>query len=167
MIDHHGTQKSCCLMLRTKERGGANIGSSEVIHIDCGQVLSVGYFEGCSGCLAITEICSDLQLRNSGGNMKNPTGSLRMTILLLCLLAGLPGLSLAQDRGGITGTVSDPSGAGIPDASVKVTNIGRGEAIELRSTTVGLYSASNLIPGIYAVTVTVPGFRTSTLTGIE
>ena len=67
--------------------------------------------------------------------MKNLTGSLRMTILLLCLLAGLPGLSLAQDRGGITGTVSDPSGAGIPDASVKVTNIGRGEAIELRSTT--------------------------------
>ena len=99
--------------------------------------------------------------------MKNPTGSLRMTILLLCLLAGLPGLSLAQDRGGITGTVSDPSGAGIPDASVKVTNIGRGEAIELRSTTVGLYSASNLIPGTYTVTVTVPSFRTSTLTGIE
>jgi len=74
---------------------------------------------------------------------------------------------LAQDRGGITGTVSDQSGAGIPNASVKVTNIGRGEAIELRTTTAGLYSGSNLIPGTYALTVMVPGFRTSTLTGIE
>src|SRR5438093_13462823 len=99
--------------------------------------------------LAVTDlyVTSSRELtKKTGGTMKNPTDCLGRTTLLLFLLATLASPALAQDRGGITGTVSDPSGAGIPDASVKVTNIARGEAVELRSTTVGRYSASNLIP---------------------
>src|ERR1044071_2961410 len=73
----------------------------------------------------------------------------------------------AQERGGISGTVADPSGASVAKASVKVTNIARGETIVLESTASGLYTAVNLIPGTYEVRVEAPGFSTVIKNGID
>jgi Carboxypeptidase regulatory-like domain/TonB-dependent Receptor Plug Domain len=85
--------------------------------------------------------------------------------LLLVLLASVA--VQAQDRGGITGTVTDPSGASLSGAVIKVTNLARAETISLASTASCQYTAVNLIPGIYEVRVEVPGFRPSVLTGVE
>lgn len=76
-------------------------------------------------------------------------------------------LSFAQDRGSITGTVTDTSGAALARASVLVTNTARGETINLESTTTGQYSASNLIPGTYEVRVEASGFAQSIFKGID
>lgn len=85
--------------------------------------------------------------------------------LFIALLASVA--AQAQDRGGITGTVTDPSGASLSGAVIKVTNLARAETISLASTASGQYTAVNLIPGIYEVRVEVPGFRPSVLTGVE
>jgi hypothetical protein len=75
--------------------------------------------------------------------------------------------AVAQERGGITGTITDSTGASLAHASVKVTNLARGETVSLESTTTGQYTASNLIPGTYQVRVEAPGFNASVLTGVD
>jgi hypothetical protein len=90
----------------------------------------------------------------------------QILILLLAVMV-VPTSLQAQDRGSITGIITDASGAIVPDAVVKVTNIARGDSIEVKSSSAGIYSAQNLIAGAYNVTVAVAGFRTSNVTGVE
>src|SRR4030095_343675 len=75
--------------------------------------------------------------------------------------------AMGQDRGGITGTVTDSSGGAVSEAQVKVTNTARGEALVVKTTAAGLLRAGNLIPGLYSVSVEHAGVRTSQVTGIE
>ncbi len=94
-------------------------------------------------------------------------GKIKTIFVVASLMVAFATSGFSQDRGGITGTVTDPSGAAIPNGSVKVTNTARGEVVNLQTTAAGLYSATNLIHGSYSVTVEVPGFRTSTVSGVE
>jgi hypothetical protein len=57
------------------------------------------------------------------------------------------------------GTVTDSSGAVVPDATVTVTNIGTNEVQRVPSNPEGNYSAVNLVPATYNVEVTKAGFR--------
>jgi hypothetical protein len=66
----------------------------------------------------------------------------------------------------LTGSVTDPSGAAIPKAQVTVTDIATGVARKITADTAGLYSAPNLLPGTYQVSVTAPGFATEIRSGI-
>jgi len=91
----------------------------------------------------------------------------------LCLYAALA-LSLltsipvhAQVSGAtITGTVSDASGAIIPNAQISIKNVATGQERAVTTDAAGLYSAPNLLPGSYEVTVTAPGFSTEVRSGI-
>ena len=58
----------------------------------------------------------------------------------------------------ITGTVYDPSGAAIPNASVAVKSADTGALRELTTSASGAYMATDLLPGDYLVTATAPGF---------
>src|SRR5215831_10015235 len=69
-------------------------------------------------------------------------------------------------NGRITGTVSDPSNAVIPGVTIEVTNTETGVTFTTISTESGLYSAPNLVPGVYSVSATLPGFKKYTRTGI-
>jgi hypothetical protein len=60
--------------------------------------------------------------------------------------------------GTITGTVTDPSGAVVPDAKVTVINEAEGSARELTTNTSGVFTAPNLTVGTYRVRVNAPGF---------
>src|SRR5207245_532577 len=73
---------------------------------------------------------------------------------LLCAVA-----AAQTNRGGIAGTVTDRSGAVVPGATVSLTNIGTGESVQLTTSTKGSYSAPQLDPVEYRVTVEMPGFR--------
>jgi Carboxypeptidase regulatory-like domain len=77
-------------------------------------------------------------------------------ILLLCLGS----LALAQaGRGGISGLVSDPSGAILSKAQVTALNHATGVALHTVTSEAGLYSFVSLNPGLYLVTASQVGFE--------
>src|SRR5437660_6239403 len=83
--------------------------------------------------------------------------------LFLLLLSGAGALtSFAQsDRGTVTGTVTDPSGAVVSDATVTATNASTGAVRTTTTSAEGSYTLSELPAGSYKVTVVVAGFKTS------
>jgi Carboxypeptidase regulatory-like domain/TonB dependent receptor-like, beta-barrel/TonB-dependent Receptor Plug Domain len=85
------------------------------------------------------------------------------TILAVALLSSLlfGASAYAQVVGAtLSGTVSDPSGAAIPRAQISIRNTDTGVTTSITADSSGLYSAPNLLPGTYNVTVTAPGFAT-------
>ncbi len=77
---------------------------------------------------------------------------------VVCSLAF--GSLFAQNNSGtIQGTVSDPSGAVLPGAAIVVKNMDTGLSVSTRSTDAGVYSAPNLPPGRYSVSVEAKGMR--------
>jgi hypothetical protein len=71
------------------------------------------------------------------------------------------------DTGTLSGTVKDPSGGVISNASVQVTNPATGISTKLSTNGSGLYSAPDLKAGAYQISVSAPGFQSLTKTGIE
>src|SRR5229473_5071870 len=80
--------------------------------------------------------------------------------LALCLNVFFSTPVEAQVSGAtLSGLITDPSGAGIPSANVSIKNVGTGEVREVPTNGDGFYSAPNLLPGIYDVTITAQGFN--------
>ncbi len=63
--------------------------------------------------------------------------------------------------GTISGSVTDPSGAVVAGAVVKVTNVNTGVIRTFTTNHVGIYSANSLIPGVYKVEAEAKGFKTA------
>ena len=61
---------------------------------------------------------------------------------------------------GISGTVTDPTGAAVPKATVTATNDATNVSTVRESSGSGLFTISPVIPGTYTVTVKAPGFKT-------
>ena len=78
----------------------------------------------------------------------------------LLFLGLLPGVFAQAPTGVISGTVTDQSGAVIPNATVTVTESGTGTVRSLTTNSAGLYSAPALLAGEYQVRSEAPGFRT-------
>jgi outer membrane receptor protein involved in Fe transport len=66
----------------------------------------------------------------------------------------------------LAGTVTDASGAVIANAKVSIRNTATDVTRDVTTDSSGLYSAPNLLPGIYDITVIAPGFSTSVQTGL-
>ncbi len=84
-------------------------------------------------------------------------------LFLLAFSFALPAASALGQTGGqgaIQGTVTDVTGAVIPDVSVTATNKDSGVATTRPTSSAGLYEISPVIPGTYTVTVTAKGFQT-------
>ena len=62
------------------------------------------------------------------------------------------------DRGGIVGTITDPSGARVAAADVVVTNLSTNESVHLTTDSSGSYAANLLRIGTYSVAVRKEGF---------
>jgi hypothetical protein len=77
----------------------------------------------------------------------------------LFLIAALAA-SAQTTTGLITGVVSDPSGAVVPDAGISVVNQDTGTARTTVSNGTGEYIVPQLPPGMYTITVTKTGFAT-------
>src|ERR1035437_7921113 len=70
------------------------------------------------------------------------------------------GCAMAQtNRGGISGTVFDPTGAVVPNASVTITNLGTNPKVTEKTSPNGSYSVGSLDPVTYSVSVEVAGFK--------
>ena len=71
-----------------------------------------------------------------------------------------------SERGTITGTIQDASGAVVPGAKVTLTNTQTGVVFAIPSNTEGEYTVPQLPVGIYTVKVEKEGFRPATISGI-
>ena len=89
------------------------------------------------------------------------------TIILGALGASLvlaPNVSAQTATSGtILGTVTDPSGALVPRAEVQLVNTETNVTSKQSSNDAGQYVFPNVTPGIYRITVTKTGFRTSSV----
>jgi outer membrane receptor protein involved in Fe transport len=83
-----------------------------------------------------------------------------LTILAVVLYLAWAQSAQAQAVGAtLSGVVTDSSGAAIPNATVLIKNEGTQEVREATTNGDGIYSAPNLIPGLYEVSVTAAGFK--------
>lgn len=92
-----------------------------------------------------------------------------IAILLAAVFAFAIPAAIAQTagEGALEGTVTDPTGAVIPRATVTATNQASNVKTTRTSTSAGLYSITPLIPGVYTVTVKAQGFSTLTQKNVE
>lgn len=92
------------------------------------------------------------------------------TSLLFCCGAGV-GVEAAfaqlSTTSTIAGTVTDASGALVPDAAVTITNQGTGISVQRQTTSDGSYVAPGLSVGTYTVTATKAGFQSFVAKNVE
>ena len=89
----------------------------------------------------------------------------RVTVLLCAILVPFPGFA-QLDRGTLTGTVTDPSGAVVPGVKITVRNTATGATYETVSSAAGQYTQPNLPSGAYQATFAAAGFKTAVRGGI-
>src|SRR5437667_5423225 len=91
--------------------------------------------------------------------MRNLTVVVCLLFFALCAFA-------QTDRGTLTGTVSDPSGAVIPGASIEARNVQTGAMYQAGSSETGNYTLAQLPAGTYELSATLPGFKRFVREGI-
>src|SRR5215470_7961376 len=87
---------------------------------------------------------------------------IKVSTTLLLLFGLAVSTALAQGTGAtgsIQGTITDPSGAVVPNATVKITSVATGRTQTVTTTSGGTYNSGALIPGEYVVEATGAGFN--------
>ena len=89
--------------------------------------------------------------------------------LLICLVISIFAVqSFAQaGTGSIQGVVTDPSGAVVQDADVKVVSSSTGAERNSRTSSSGVYTVASLSPGTYTVTFSKSGFSNVKLENVQ
>ena len=83
---------------------------------------------------------------------------LRSTFITSCVLLAASAAFAQSDRGTITGTISDQTGAVVAGAPIEVKNVETGALFQAASSATGNYTLAQLPVGTYELTVGVPGF---------
>ncbi|MGH9453906.1 MAG: carboxypeptidase-like regulatory domain-containing protein, partial [Terriglobia bacterium] len=92
--------------------------------------------------------------------------SMGLVIVVASLLA--PALVRAQGaKASLGGSVTDPSGAAVPNAQVQIRSLETSAIVSVTTGTDGLYSFPNLLSGAYDLTVSAKGFRNFVQSGIR
>src|SRR5258706_11578008 len=91
-------------------------------------------------------------------------GSFRV---LLCVVVASLAAFAQSDRGTVTGTVSDASGAVIPGVSIVATNVETAARYETVTTETGNYTLAQLPSGQYQLAAELPGFKKYVRQGIS
>jgi hypothetical protein len=93
---------------------------------------------------------------------------MNLMVLGIAVLLGA-GWAAAQTggQGALEGSITDPTGAVVGNATVTATNQASNVPTTRNSSSAGLYEITPLIPGVYTVTVTAKGFETYKQQNIE
>jgi hypothetical protein len=83
-----------------------------------------------------------------------------LTVALCFCWSATPAGAQSAGEGALQGTVTDSSGAVLPNATVVATNVATGIAATRTTTSAGFYVISPLQPGTYSVKVSSSGFQT-------
>ena len=100
--------------------------------------------------------------RNVGRTATRQLAKLAAALLLLAAA-----LFAQSERGAITGTVRDSSGAVIPAAKVTITNSATNVVINAVTNAQGEYTVPSLSPGVYKVRMEHQGFRPTETNGLN
>ena len=95
---------------------------------------------------------------------------LSLAVLIIAVCFGMSGPAAAQTAtaaAALNGTVRDPSGAAVPDATITLTNTRTGFKQVTKSNATGNYSLVNISPGNYTATVSKEGFSTGKASDFE
>ncbi len=93
----------------------------------------------------------------------------QVALFLLCLLLVV---TLAVDiraqavYGSISGSVTDSSGAVVPDATITIRSVGRNTSDTVQTNESGFYLKDRLLPGNYEVKVEKAGYKQAVLTSV-
>ncbi len=90
----------------------------------------------------------------------------RVFLLALGCMAMVKTLPAQSTFGAILGTITDPTGAGVANANVTITNTDENTSRELKTNGNGEYDGENLLPAHYKITVTSAGFSTYEATNL-
>src|ERR1700733_3400411 len=88
-----------------------------------------------------------------------------IALLFVTALAGY-GQATSVNGGSIQGTITDPTGAVVPDANINITATDTGTVRIVTTDSAGFYSVGPLNPGNYTVTVTKGGFQKLSVTTV-
>src|SRR6266481_1813213 len=91
----------------------------------------------------------------------------RVSQLLLFFIALTASLFAQTNRGGISGTVMDQSGAVVPNASVVIINAGTNATRRLTTSDKGSFILENLEPVTYRIEVSATGFKKAVLEDVK
>lgn len=91
------------------------------------------------------------------------------SVLFLVVFLGSMGLSAygQSNFGQISGTILDPTGASVPDATITITSANTQATRTATSDQGGNYIVTNLPIGAYSITVTKTGFQTAKQSGVS
>src|SRR5215471_21715047 len=89
-----------------------------------------------------------------------------LAVGLLFLLLAAPVFSQSTNAT-VSGTVGDPTGAVLPGVEITATNNATGVVTTVISNEAGAYNFASLLPGVYKVSASLPGFQTKTFTDVE
>jgi Carboxypeptidase regulatory-like domain/TonB-dependent Receptor Plug Domain len=99
------------------------------------------------------------------------TGLLHSVMVVYALLAFMLGTAICVNAqtlsGSIVGTITDPSGAAVVGATVRVTELQTNTTRSVETNERGLYTLSTLPPGVYKLTLSKAGFGGYTNPSVE
>ena len=91
-----------------------------------------------------------------------------LPFLLALMVVIVPTPATAQvSNGSISGNITDPQGAAVPDATVVATNKATNQALTTTSDNAGLFRLSLVPPGTYRIEISKPGFRKAAFDNVE
>src|SRR5947209_16911124 len=100
-------------------------------------------------------------------SLRNGMRMLQRSFLLTCLLAVATLCWSQVDRGTVTGTVTESSGAVVPGTSVTARNTATGVQNATVTDSAGVYTVPNLPIGRYNVQISKQGFKTEHRTDLD
>lgn len=94
--------------------------------------------------------------------MRKVATAVAAAVLTTCFVMQPHAVMAQAVYGSIFGTVTDPTGAVVPNATVTVTDVSKGTTATVQTDASGGYRVQHLIPDTYSVTVEASGFKKAT-----
>lgn len=91
----------------------------------------------------------------------------RILLAILVLFVGVAVASAQTSNGTVIGLITDPTGSAIVGATVTVTSVDTGAVRTTLTNDQGTFRVESVLPGVYNVSATAPGFQTTVNSGLQ
>src|SRR5262245_53163943 len=88
-------------------------------------------------------------------------------LLFICLSISSYQTFAQAGQAELTGEVRDANGAVVAQATVTITQVDTGEVVTATTSKSGIFTVTNLRPGIYTIAVSAPNFRRAVREGLR